>query len=132
MSSGAERRWRRPWAGVVVALAASTAARAATAGPQGTVGLTIGAAGVSPDTATIRPHVDPPRGFWKETDFHLGLRGDVLFFRQKNSDFGLGPYAELMTHGFDQVQFGGGGSPLLPVLDTLPIVLSGGGYARKA
>ncbi len=104
---------------------------AAYAAPQGTVGLTIGAAGVSPETQKLAPAVEPPRGYWKQTDFHLGLRGDLLFLRTKPSDFGLGPYAELLTHAFEDVQFGGGASVLLPVLSNFPIVLSEGLYARK-
>jgi hypothetical protein len=107
------------------------AASPALAGPQGTVGLTIGAAGVSPPTEKVAPAVEPSRGYWKQTDFHLGLRGDLMFLRASNADFGIGPYAEVLTNAFDQVQFGGGATLLLPVLDTLPIVVSGGAYARK-
>jgi hypothetical protein len=98
-------------------LAASAAARAE---PQGTAGLTVGAAGVGVD-----------RGIWEATVFHLGLHGDVLFGREENADFGIGPYAEFLTHGFDEVQLGGGGSVLLPVLDSLPLVVSAGVYGRK-
>jgi hypothetical protein len=54
-----------------------------------------------------------------------------MFLRAKNSDFGIGPYAELLAHAFDEVQFGGGATLLLPVLDNLPVVVSGGAYARK-
>lgn len=85
------------------------------------MGLTAGAAGEGLD-----------HRFWRQrTAFHLGLRGDVLFLRNKNSDFGLGPYLELMTHAFDEVQFGGGVSGLLPVIDPFPIILSAGAYGRK-
>ncbi|MCC6551503.1 MAG: hypothetical protein IT372_00600, partial [Polyangiaceae bacterium] len=104
-------------AAIPALLAASGAARAE---PQWTAGLTAGAAGVAVD-----------RAFWDRTVFHLGLRGDVLFGRDENADVGAGPYAELLTHAFDEVQLGAGGSLLLPVLDSLPIVLSAGAYARK-
>jgi hypothetical protein len=105
----------------LLALGAALVARPAEADPQASVGLTIGAAGEGLD-----------HQFWKRrTAFHLGLHGDVLFGRTKNSDFGIGPYAEVLTHAFDEVQFGGGVSGLLPVLDTFPIVLSAGAYARK-
>jgi hypothetical protein len=115
-----------------IALALSVACSSpALAGPQGTVGLTIGAAGVSPGSEKIVPLAEPPRGYWAQTDFHLGLRADLMFLRAKNSDFGIGPYAELLTHAFDEVQFGGGATVLLPVLDNLPVVVSGGAYARK-
>ncbi|MDI3291078.1 hypothetical protein [Polyangium sp. 15x6] len=93
----------------------------ARAEPQGTVGLTIGAAGRGLD-----------RKIWDQTVFHLGLRGDVLFGRSKVTDFGVGPYAEVMTHAFDEVQFGAGVSTLFPVLQALPFVVSVGGYGRYA
>ena len=91
----------------------------ARAEPQGTAGLTIGVAGAGLD-----------RSYWDETDFHLGLRGDVLFGRERASDFGAGPYVEVLTHAFDDVQFGGGLSVLLPVIEYLPVVVSAGTYGR--
>jgi hypothetical protein len=103
---------------LVTALIAAPSARA---DPQGTFGLTIGVAGAGVD-----------RRIWKSTAFHLGLRGDVLFGRSSNQSFGLGPYAELLTNGFDEIQFGGGVSGLLPIIDTFPLVLSAGGYGRAA
>jgi hypothetical protein len=96
-------------------------ARPAAADPQATVGLTMGAAGAGLN-----------RSIWQTTAFHLGVHGDVLFGREKNSDFGIGPYAEVLTNGFDEIQFGGGVSGLLPVLDTFPIVISAGAYGRQA
>jgi hypothetical protein len=102
---------------LMVLLRASPAA----ADPQATVGLTMGVAGAGVD-----------RAIWKTTAFHLGIHGDVLFGRASNADFGIGPYAEVLTNGFDEVQFGGGVSGLLPVLDTFPIVLSAGAYGRAA
>ncbi len=104
-------------AGLVI-LARAGVARA---DPQASAGITVGAAGEGVD-----------HEIWKErTAFHLGLHGDVLFGRNSNSDFGVGPYVEILTHAFDEVQFGGGVSGLLPVLDTFPIVLSAGAYGRK-
>lgn len=64
------------------------------------------------------------------THFSLGGRGDVLFFRERNADAGLGPYVELLTTSFSDVQLGAGASALLPVHDYLPLVVSAGGYAR--
>jgi hypothetical protein len=93
----------------------------ARAEPQASVGFTLGAAGEGYN-----------HQFWKHrTAFHLGLHGDVLFGRSSTSDFGIGPYAEVMTHAFDQIQFGGGVTGLLPVLDSFPILLSAGAYGRK-
>jgi len=102
--------------GITLALAP----RAARADPQATVGLTIGDAGVGYN-----------RHFWVKNKFHLGLRSDVLFGRSKATHFGVGPYVEVLTHGFSEIQFGGGVSGLLPVLPAFPIVLSFGGYGRK-
>lgn len=89
------------------------------AAPQGTAGLTAGVAGVGTDHAV-----------WDDTVFHLGLRGDMLFGREGERDFGAGPYAEVLTHAFDEAALGGGMSLLVPVIDPYPIVLSGGAYAR--
>jgi hypothetical protein len=91
----------------------------ATADPQGNAGITIGVAGRGYD-----------RGIWDETVFHLGMRGDVMFARDDVHDFGVGPYLELFTYAFDELQMGGGVSLLLPVIDTFPIVASVGSYAR--
>ena len=93
----------------------------ARAEPQASVGVTVGAAGEGLD-----------HQIWSErTAFHLGLHGDVLFGRSSTGDFGVGPYVEILSHAFDEVQFGGGVSGLLPILDTCPLVLSAGAYGRK-
>ncbi|MBW2527142.1 MAG: hypothetical protein JRI23_23370 [Deltaproteobacteria bacterium] len=99
--------------------AASLVSWPARAEPQGNAALTIGGAGVGPDGQ-----------FWDHAEFHLGARGDVLFGRSSASDFGLGPYVEVGTFAFDEVQFGGGGSVLLPAHDNFPFVASVGAYGR--
>jgi hypothetical protein len=93
--------------------------RSARADPQSSVALTIGAAGVG-----------EKHDFWDKTVFHLGAHGDVLFGRSAPNDFALGPFIELGTLGFNDFQFAGGASGLLPVLETFPLVLSVGGYGR--
>lgn len=103
------------------ALSVALHAAGAHADPQATVGLTLGAAGAGLN-----------RSIWQTTAFHLGIHGDVLFGRERNSDFGIGPYAEVLTNGFDEIQFGGGLSGLLPILDTFPLVVSAGAYGRQA
>lgn len=113
-------RTKRALPCVLAAVVVLLSPRSLHAEPQGTAGLTIGVAGAGKD-----------RKIWDDTLFHMGLRGDVLFGRSKNSDFGLGPYAEVSTLAFTEVQFGGGLSVLLPVIDYLPIVVSGGAYGRK-
>lgn len=100
-----------------VALAHGTAR----AEPQATAGLTVGVAGAGLE-----------RRLWETTVFHVGLRGDVLFGRSSNDDFGVGPYAEVLTHAFDEIQFGAGVATLVPILDSFPLVLSAGAYGRRS
>ena len=110
------------WAALPLPILAIVAlVRPAWAEPQASVGITIGAAGEGLDHEIRR----------LRTAFHLGLHGDVLFGRSSTGDFGIGPYVEVLSHAFDEVQFGGGVSGLLPILDTFPLVLSAGAYGRK-
>lgn len=113
---GAPHRSSLTWAVVAVLVASPTLANA---DPQVNAGVNLGIAG--------RGFY---REFWEETEFHLGLRGDVLFGRNNTRQFGVGPYVEFLTNGFDELQFGGGGSFLIPVIDSLPIILSAGAYGR--
>lgn len=106
--------------GALFAAAAFLGAASTNADTQFNVGLTIGAAGVGFE-----------HKIWRETDFHFGLKTDLLFGRSKNSDFGFGPYAELQTIALSELHFGGGGSLLLPLSDSLPLVISFGPYGRK-
>lgn len=94
------------------------AARTASADPQGNLGITIGGAARGDDRELAEPA------------FHLGVRGDVLFLRDAADDFGVGPYGELFTHAFDELQVGHGVSLLIPTVDTFPLVFSAGGYGR--
>jgi hypothetical protein len=87
--------------------------------PQVGIGFTVGAAGVAREGR-----------LWDETVFHLGARGDVMFGRDGSKGFGAGPYLEVLTHNFGELQTGGGASLLLPVMELFPIVLSAGGYLR--
>jgi hypothetical protein len=108
------------WSCAVVAYLVVTGVAAVVhAEPQGNAALTIGGAGVGYDGE-----------FWDHAEFHLGLRGDVMFARERGYDFGIGPYAELGTFAFDELQFGGGVTTLLPIHDTLPLVASFGAYGR--
>jgi hypothetical protein len=91
----------------------------ARAEPQSSVALTIGVAGVGEQ-----------RAYWDETVLHLGAHADFLFGRSKPTDFALGPFLELGTLGFNDFQFAGGASGLLPIFETFPLVVSLGGYGR--
>lgn len=102
-----------------VALLLSASAPAQAAPPQVGIGFTVGAAGVAKEGR-----------LWDETVFHLGARGDVMFGRDGSSGFGVGPYLEVLTHDFGELQTGAGASLLLPVMELFPIVLSAGGYLR--
>lgn len=109
---------RRTLAGACAAFAL-VAAREAHADPQVNAGLDVGVAGRGVDGEV-----------WDQTAFWLGARGDVLFGRSGDADFGVGPYLDVGTLAFDELDVGVGGSLLMPVIDSLPIVLSFGPYAR--
>lgn len=103
----------------VLALATFAVVRPAFAHPQANAALTVGLA----ENGT--------RDDWfGGSHFSTGARGDVLFLRERDLDFGLGPYVEGLTTTFHDVQLGGGVTALLPVHEYLPIVLSAGPYAR--
>jgi hypothetical protein len=63
--------------------------------------------------------------------FHLGARTDVLFLRTSPRDMGVGPYLDVGTSSFRNVDTGGGVEWLLPVAEDWPIIVSGGGFARN-
>jgi hypothetical protein len=94
------------------------AAKPASADPQGNLGITVGGAARGTDRELAEPA------------FHLGLRGDVLFLKDAADDFAIGPYGELFTHAFDELQVGTGVSLLVPIVDTFPLVFSAGPYGR--
>jgi hypothetical protein len=102
-------------AGAVASLRPSDAC----ADPQASVGLTVG--------GTVENVVGPagPGGA-----FHLGGRGSILFLRNRGSDMAIGPYLDVATASFHDVDLGGGVEWLLPVRDDLPIVLSAGAFLR--
>lgn len=54
------------------------------------------------------------------------LRGDVLFLRQGEGDFGLGPALRLGSASFDDFRIDAGLSVLIPVFESFPLVLEAG------
>jgi hypothetical protein len=104
-------------AGLLVVASAFVGEGVASADVQGNAGMTIGG-GVADVRAS--PYAA----------FHLGVRGDLLFFRQRNADMALGPYVEVGTVAFNSFETGGGLSWLIPVSSTLPVILSAGSYGR--
>jgi hypothetical protein len=65
---------------------------------------------------------------WSETRWCNGLTADLLLLRERNRDFGIGPFVEISTSGFWDARFGGGVSALLPVSESFPLVVSLGVY----
>jgi hypothetical protein len=94
-------------------------ARRAHADPQASAGLTLGAA---------FPGVVGPS---ESATVHLGGRADVLFLRSRERDMALGPYVDVATAGFRNVDAGGGAEWLLPLTEDVPVVLSAGGFVRN-
>jgi hypothetical protein len=68
---------------------------------------------------------------WTRTRWCNGLFADLLLLRERNRDFGLGPYVEISTAGFWDPRFGGGASVLLPVSENFPLVVSLGLYGHE-
>ena len=108
-------------AGTAVAILGCAAffAAHARAEPQASAGLTLGGAATDLRTAP-------------SSAFHLGARGDVLFLRERGRDMALGPYVEVLSESFRTLEAGGGVEWLVPVRDELPLVISAGGFARRA
>lgn len=107
---------------LAIAFALSLGARAAHAGPEWNVAAQTNLCGLGGSDS----------GIWQKTGFCGGFRGDVLFGRDRNSDFALGPYARFGTATFSDVRFGGGLSLLLPTFEgDFPIVLSAGALSRN-
>lgn len=104
-------------------LSATTAllvAGTADAEPQGRVAIRTSICGVGSGA------------LWQETRFCNAVTGDVLFGRQRNDDFGFGPYAEVSTAGFWDARYGGGLSVLAPVTHDFPLVFSFGAFGHEA
>jgi hypothetical protein len=97
----------------------SLASRASVASPQGHVAWRTAVCGAG------------EAAVWEETRFCNAVVGDVLFGRERNGDFGLGPFAEVSTAGFWDARFGGGLSALAPVTSDYPLVLSLGVFGHE-
>jgi hypothetical protein len=105
---------------VATLLAAISSAASAHAEPEWNVAAQTNLCGLGNDRV------------WQKTGFCGGIRGDLLFGRERNRDFALGPYASFGTATFSDVRFGGGLSLLLPTLEgDFPIVLSAGALSRN-
>jgi hypothetical protein len=56
---------------------------------------------------------------------------DLLWLRQRSSDFGLGPSLRLATARFDDLRLDAGLSVLLPIFESFPLVLEAGPHLRN-
>ena len=97
----------------------SLASSAVAANPQGHVAVRTAVCGAGSDAV------------WEETRFCNGVVGDVLLGRERNGDFGLGPFAEISTAGFWDARYGAGLSVLAPVTSDFPLVLSLGVFGHE-
>ena len=104
----------------VAALLAAVWTADATADPQASLGLTIG--GVVQDVVGPSP---------ASGAFHLGGRASVLLLRNRGADMAVGPYVDVATASFHDLDLGGGAEWLIPVRDDLPLVLSAGAFSRN-
>ncbi len=105
---------------LVAALGSLTVAPSAQAEPQYNASLVTGVCGTGTDS-----------NYWQDTCWFNGLRADVMLGRSRASDFGIGPYLDATTAGFEDARFGGGVTALVPWHAYFPLVLSAGGYARR-
>jgi hypothetical protein len=115
---------RRPWVGVLGAVAAFVATLGATlpaeARPQIT-GIATTGMGLTDLRAENGPRVA----------YHLGARLDLLFLRNGPRDMAIGPYFDVVTAAFDTFESGGGIAWLVPTGST-GFVFSAGGFARTS
>ena len=93
--------------------------RPAAGEPQASAGVTVGA---------VFPGVVGPRG---PVGLHLGGRADVLLLRGGDHDMGVGPYVDVATSEFHDVDVGGGVEWLVPITEDVPVVASAGVLARN-
>jgi len=69
---------------------------------------------------------------WRKTQFCGATRGDLLFGRDRNADFALGPYATLGTAKFSDARYGAGLTLLVPTFGgDFPVTLSAGAASRN-
>jgi hypothetical protein len=78
--------------------------------------------------------IGDPESLWDESAWCNGLRADALFGRARNTDFAIGPYAQISSAGFWDARYGAGLSVLVPVSGDFPLILSvgAGGHELEA
>ncbi len=101
-------------------LACAGVAREAHARVQNSAQTQIGVVGVGRDGRA-----------WAQTRLNLGLRFESIWLREGPRDVGIGPYVEARTASFQYGEYGGGLVAVLPVEQTFPLWVGGGGFARR-
>jgi hypothetical protein len=109
----------RTYPAALIVFALLARAERAEADPQAGAALTVGGGvvGLQPDGRKVPV-------------FHLGVRADLLFLRERDRDMAIGPYVEVGTEAFQSLAIGGGAEWLLPVTESFPLILSAGAAAR--
>ena len=107
---------RLPLAGLALATALTRPCHAA---PRWNTGLETGVCGASSSLS------------FRGLGWCNALRADVLFLRGRSTDFGLGPSLRLGTARFDDARLDAGLSVLVPIFDSLPLVLEAGPHLRN-
>ncbi len=102
-------------------MAAVTVGTPAVAAPQWTAGWQTGACGLSKGSSWG----------WKSTCWFNALYADVLFGRERSTDWGIGPHIEAATAGFSDVRLGGGATLQIPLTEHLGTTLSVSGLAME-
>jgi hypothetical protein len=103
---------------LLASLAAFSTTLPASADPQASAVLTLGAGAVSLSGATVGA-------------FHLGARGDILFLRDHDRAMGIGPFVAVGSEAFHSVSFEAGVDWLVPTPSVdFPFTFAAGAYDR--
>jgi hypothetical protein len=95
----------------------------AEAEPEITANLALGGGVVLSDDPQTSGDYDSSEGV-----FRMGLSSSITFLRERNDEFGLGLFAEVMTSGFDDVMPALGMTFLLPVHHAAPLIIFAGAH----
>lgn len=106
-------------AALLLAAVVTVVARPADARPQWNAGLETGICGTGSGLGF------EPLGWCN------ALHADVMFLRERSTDFGLGPSVRLGTARFDDLRLDAGLSLLIPTFDAFPVVLELGPHLRN-
>nr|PZN20255.1 MAG: hypothetical protein DIU78_19580 [Pseudomonadota bacterium] len=118
---------------------ARVAARRFSVVPRALLAAATVALALAPSVAAARPQWSigaVPQLCWTSaTDdavprFCGTLTSDLLLFRERVHDFGVGPYVSVGTFAFRDLRLATGARALFPILEDFPLVLSTGALAH--